>query len=134
MILGGVQIFARLRPICDKRRCAFLSGTQMSDNEVAKRQVRHMVAGFSPNIANEKLFRFEFPERPGALLDFLNAIGSGWTVSLFHYRNHGSDYGRILAGIDVPASETTKLEAHLGALGYAYREESGNPAHAMFLA
>ncbi len=106
----------------------------MSDNEVANLQVRHMVAGRSTNIANEKLFRFEFPERPGALLDFLNAIGSGWTVSLFHYRNHGSDYGRILAGIDVPASETTKLEAHLGTLGYAYWEESGNPAYAMFLA
>ncbi len=93
-----------------------------------------MVGGRSPNIANEKLFRFEFPERPGALLDFLNAIGTDWNISLFHYRNHGSDYGRILAGIDVPESDTAELEAHLTALGYAYWEESDNPAYAMFLA
>ncbi len=106
----------------------------MSDNEVAKLHVRPMVAGRSPNIANEKPFRFKFPESPDALLDFLNAIGTDWTISLLHYRNHGSDYGRILAGIDVPASETAELEAHFGALGYAYWEESGNPAYAMFLA
>ncbi len=106
----------------------------LSDNEMAKLHVRHMVGGRSPNIANEKLFRFEFPERPGALLDFLNAIGTDWNISLFHYRNHGSDYGRILAGIDVPASETAKLEVHLAALGYAPWEESDNPAYAMFLA
>jgi len=106
----------------------------LSDNEMAKLHVRHMVGGRAPNIANEKLFRFEFPERPGALLDFLNAIGTDWTISLFHYRNHGSDYGRILAGIDVPASETAQLDAHLTALGYAYWEESNNPAYAMFLA
>ncbi len=106
----------------------------LSDNEMAKLHVRHMVGGRSPNIANERLFRFEFPERPGALLDFLDAIGTDWTISLFHYRNHGSDYGRILAGIDVPAGETARLEAHLTALGYAYWEESDNPAYAAFLA
>jgi len=105
----------------------------LSDNEVAKLHVRHMVGGRSPGIANERLFRFEFPERPGALLDFLNAIGTDWNISLFHYRNHGSDYGRILAGIDVPAEETEKLEAHLADLGYAHWEESDNPAYAMFL-
>lgn len=106
----------------------------LSDNEMAKLHVRHMVGGRSPNVANEKLFRFEFPERPGALLDFLNAIGTDWNISLFHYRNHGSDHGRILAGIDVPASETAELNVHLAALGYAYWEESENPAYAMFLA
>ena len=106
----------------------------LSDNEMAKLHVRHMVGGGSVGIANERLFRFEFPERPGALLDFLNAIGTDWNISLFHYRNHGSDYGRILAGIDVPENETDKLEAHLADLGYPHWEESGNPAYAMFLA
>ena len=106
----------------------------LSNNEMAKLHVRHMVGGRSAGVANERLFRFEFPERPGALLDFLNAIGTDWNISLFHYRNHGSDYGRVLAGIDVPADETDELEAHLAELGYAHFEENGNPAYAMFLA
>jgi threonine dehydratase len=105
----------------------------LSDNEMAKLHVRHMVGGRSSGVANERLYRFEFPERPGALLDFLNAIGTNWNISLFHYRNHGSDYGRILAGIDVPTHETAELEAHLVDLGYAHWEESDNPAYAMFL-
>jgi threonine dehydratase len=105
----------------------------LSDNEMAKLHVRHMVGGRSVGVANERLFRFEFPERPGALLGFLDAIGTDWNISLFHYRNHGSDYGRILAGIDVPEDETDKLEAHLADLGYAHWEESDNPAYAMFL-
>jgi threonine dehydratase len=105
----------------------------LSDNEVAKLHVRHMVGGGGSNIQNERLFRFEFPERPGALLDFLNAIGENWNISLFHYRNHGSDYGRILAGIQVPEMESDELEAHLSELGYAHWEESDNPAYAMFL-
>ena len=104
----------------------------LSDNEVAKLHVRHMVGGGS-TIENERLFRFEFPERPGALLDFLNAIGESWNISLFHYRNHGSDYGRILAGIQVPAGESDELEAHLSELGYSHWEESDNPAYEMFL-
>jgi len=106
----------------------------LSDDEMAKLHIRHMVGGRSLGLANERLFRFEFPERPGALLDFLNAIGTEWNISLFHYRNHGSDHGRILAGIDVPQEETADLEAHLAALGYAHWEESDNPAYAMFLA
>ncbi len=106
----------------------------LSDDEMAKLHIRHMVGGRSPHVSNERLFRFEFPERPGALLDFLDAIGTDWNISLFHYRNHGSDYGRILAGIDVPESETEELEAHLAKLGYPHFEESDNPAYAMFLA
>ena len=106
----------------------------LSDNEMAKLHVRHMVGGRSSVVRNEHLFRFEFPERPGALLDFLDAIGTNWNITLFHYRNHGSDYGRILAGIDVPADETDELEAHLAELGYPHWEESDNPAYAMFLA
>ena len=106
----------------------------LSDNEMAKLHVRHMVGGRTPGVKNERLFRFEFPERPGALLDFLDAIGTEWNISLFHYRNHGSDYGRILAGIDVPQDETDELEKHLSELGYAHWEESENPAYSMFLA
>ncbi len=105
----------------------------LTDNEMAKLHVRHMVGGRSTNVTNERLFRFEFPERPGALLDFLNAIGTDWNISLFHYRNHGSDYGRVLAGIDVPQDETGELEEHLAQLGYPHWEESGNPAYTMFL-
>ena len=105
----------------------------LSDNETAKLHVRHMVGGRSTGVANERLFRFEFPERPGALLDFLNAIGTEWNITLFHYRNHGSDHGRILAGIDVPEDETGELETHLADLGYTHWEESDNPAYTMFL-
>ena len=105
----------------------------LSDNEVAKLHVRHMVGGGSAGITNERLFRFEFPERPGALLDFLNAIGTDWNISLFHYRNHGSDHGRILTGIQVADTEAAELEAHLSELGYAHWDESDNPAYTMFL-
>jgi threonine dehydratase len=106
----------------------------LSDNEMAKLHIRHMVGGSAANIENERLFRFEFPERPGALLDFLQAIGTDWNISLFHYRNHGSDHGRVLAGIQVPADESDELEAHLSELGYEHFEESDNPAYRMFLA
>jgi threonine dehydratase len=116
-----------------KLRGAGYTVEDLSHNELAKLHVRHMVGGRSPGIGNERLFRFEFPERPGALLDFLDAIGTGWNISLFHYRNHGSDYGRVLAGIDVPEGDTDELEAHLADLGYAHWEESNNPAYAMFL-
>ena len=106
----------------------------LSDNEMAKLHVRHMVGGRSPGLSNERLFRFEFPERPGALLDFLDAIGTQWNISLFHYRNHGSDYGRILTGIQVPSGDGAELEAHLAELGYPHWDESDNPAYQIFLA
>ena len=105
----------------------------LSDNEMAKLHIRHMVGGSIAEIKNERLFRFEFPERPGALLDFLQAVGTNWNISLFHYRNHGSDYGRILVGIQVPREESDELEVHLAELGYAHFEESDNPAYRMFL-
>ena len=106
----------------------------LSDNEMAKLHIRHMVGGSSEKLENERLFRFEFPERPGALLDFLKAVGTDWNISLFHYRNHGSDHGRVLAGIQVPEEDSVELEAHLAELGYAHFEESDNPAYRMFLA
>jgi threonine dehydratase len=135
-IFAGVQLRNGLQErqeILEELQTAGYVVVDLSDNEMAKLHVRHMVGGRSSTVANERLFRFEFPERPGALLDFLNAIGTEWNISLFHYRNHGSDYGRILAGIDVPQNETEKLEAHLADLGYTYWEESDNPVYAMFL-
>ena len=135
-IFAGIQLSEGMqerKALLDKLREQGFPVEDLSDNEMAKLHVRHMVGGRSQGIRNERLFRFEFPERPGALLDFLNAIGTDWNISLFHYRNHGSDYGRILAGIDVPQDETDELEAHLAELGYTHWEESDNPAYTMFL-
>ena len=105
----------------------------MSGNEMAKLHVRYMIGGVGRGLAGELLFRFEFPERPGALRQFLEAIGDAWNISLFHYRNHGSDYGRVLAGIQVPAGERAEFLGHLRALGYPYTEETANPAYLHFL-
>jgi threonine dehydratase len=106
----------------------------MSGNEMAKLHVRYMIGGVGRGLSDELLFRFEFPERPGALRQFLQAIGSAWNISLFHYRNHGSDYGRVLAGIQVPAAERAEFMRHLRELGYPYTEETANPAYRNFLA
>lgn len=135
-IFVGVQLRNGLKEreeLLATLRAANYMVADLSDNEMAKLHVRHMVGGPSSGIANERLFRFEFPERPGALIDFLQAVGTDWNISLFHYRNHGSDFGRTLAGIDVPDNETGELEAHLAELGYAHWEESDNPAYTMFL-
>jgi threonine dehydratase len=105
----------------------------MTDNEMAKLHIRYMVGGHAGGLANERLYRFEFPERPGALLKFLHAIGTQWNISLFHYRNHGSDYGRVLAGIQVPPDTRTDFILHLNELHYAYTEETDNPAYKVFL-
>jgi threonine dehydratase len=105
----------------------------MSDDEMAKLHVRYMIGGHAHGLEHERLFRFEFPERPGALLRFLEAVGVRWNISLFHYRNHGSDYGRVLAGVQVPPADAEEFAQHLGELGYSYTEETGNPAYRMFL-
>ncbi len=105
----------------------------MTGNEMAKLHVRYMVGGHARGLQHELLFRFEFPERPGALLKFLQAVGSDWNISLFHYRNHGSDYGRVLAGIQVPTAEREEFFRHLEELHYGYVEETDNPAYRMFL-
>jgi threonine dehydratase len=105
----------------------------LTDNEMAKLHVRYMVGGHARGIEHERLYRFEFPERPGALLKFLQAIGTRWNISLFHYRNNGSDYGRVLAGIQVPPAERADFLAHINALHYDYAEETDNPAYRMFL-
>ncbi len=106
----------------------------MTDNEMAKLHIRYMVGGHSGGrVANERLFRFQFPERPGALLRFLNRIGERWNISLFHYRNHGAAYGRILAGIQVPPEDADEFQVFLDELGYEALEETGNPAYRLFL-
>jgi threonine dehydratase len=105
----------------------------MTDNEMAKLHIRHMVGGRAPEIDNECLFRFEFPERPGALLQFLTGLGERWNISMFHYRNHGAAYGRVLAGLQVPKAERKQLEAYLNALNYPWSEETANPAYQLFL-
>jgi threonine dehydratase len=112
---------------------AGFAARDMTDNEVAKLHVRYMVGGQPRDLADERLYRFEFPERPGALLKFLQAIGTTWNISLFHYRNHGSDYGRVLAGIQVSAETRTDFLLHLNELHYAYTEETDNAAYKIFL-
>jgi threonine dehydratase len=105
----------------------------LSDNEMAKLHVRHLVGGHAPSAENEIVYRFEFPERPGALMQFLNSMSRGWNISLFHYRNHGADYGRVLAGMQVPPSDKALFRAFLDRLGYDCVDETGNPAYRMFL-
>jgi threonine dehydratase len=107
---------------------------ELTDNEVAKLHVRHMVGGRSRDVENEQLCRFEFPERPGALMAFLDELGGRWNISLFHYRNHGADFGRVLAGFEVPAGDAAAFEAFLEGLGYRYQREHENSAYNLFLA
>ncbi|MEL6553510.1 MAG: threonine ammonia-lyase, biosynthetic [Cyanobacteria bacterium J06621_11] len=105
----------------------------LTDDELAKMHLRHMVGGKSPLSHNELLYRFEFPERPGALTNFVSAMSPAWNISLFHYRNHGADYGRIVVGMQVPPEETDQWHAFLKGLGYRYWDESHNPAYRLFL-
>jgi threonine dehydratase len=105
----------------------------MTDNEMAKNHVRHMVGGHAVKVDNELVYSFKFPERPGALLMFLEQLGSHWNISMFHYRNHGSAYGRVLVGLQVPAKEHGKVEALFKELSYGYRNETDNPAYQLFL-
>jgi threonine dehydratase len=111
-----------------------LKTLDLSDNEMAKLHVRHLVGGHSARADNELLYRFEFPERPGALMRFLSSMRSAWNISLFHYRNHGADYGRVLVGMQVPPREMRAFRAFLHKLGYPYVDESRNPAYRLFLA
>ncbi|MEK6748763.1 MAG: threonine ammonia-lyase, biosynthetic [Pseudomonadota bacterium] len=109
------------------------AAVDMTDNEMAKLHVRHMVGGRAVGVQNERLIRFEFPERPGALMRFLQHLGSRWNISLFHYRNHGAAYGRVLAGIQVAPQDAGEFREFLTSLGYPYWEETDNPAYTLFL-
>jgi threonine dehydratase len=105
----------------------------LTDDELAKEHVRHMVGGHSELAKEERLFRFEFPERPGALMRFLAALHPSWNISLFHYRNQGADYGRILVGIQVPASDDKAFRQFVKTLAYPHVEETHNPVYRLFL-
>ena len=105
----------------------------LSDNELAKLHVRHMVGGRAASAENELVYRFEFPERPGALLRFLELLRSDWNISMFHYRNHGTDFARVLAGLQVSEADRATFEGFLNELGYPFWEETQNPAYRLFL-
>ena len=124
---------AEKREIVDLLRRSGHAVTDLTDDELAKLHIRYMVGGRVEGLAEELIYRFEFPERPGALLKFLEGLRSDWNISLFHYRNHGSDFGRVLAGIQVPPAERASFDAYLDELGYAHWNETDNPAYALFL-
>ena len=110
--------------------------SDMSDNELAKLHIRHLVGGNAPQIVNERVFRFEFPERPGALLNFVDAMHVQFSITLFQYRYHGADFGRVLVGFDVPQSQNDAFQEYLdrvAAMGYPYVEETDNDAYRLFL-
>ncbi len=128
--VAGREETAQLLGELKRRRIA---AYDLTDNEMAKLHVRHLVGGHAPAAEHEIVYRFEFPERPGALMQFLNSMSRGWNISLFHYRNHGADYGRVLVGMQVPPSDKADFRAFLDRLGYDYVDETGNPAYRMFL-
>lgn len=135
-VFAGVKISGgkpEREALLNDLRAQDYSFIDMSDNEVAKIHLRYMVGGHGQGVENELLYRFMFPERPGALLHFLNSMAGGWNISLFHYRNHGSDFGRVLVGIQVPPNERRAFSEFLEKLGYEYWDETDNPAYQRFL-
>jgi len=134
-IFVGIEVDGRgqTEKIVRKLRRHGLTTLDLSDNEMAKLHVRHMVGGRAPFAKDELLYRFEFPERRGALMKFLENMRSDWNISLFHYRNHGADYGRVLVGMQVPKDEMRQFTAFLRKLGYPYADETRNPAYRLFL-
>ena len=105
----------------------------MTDNEMAKLHIRHMVGGHAPQVVDEQVFRFEFPERPGALLNFLVQLGGRFNISMFHYRNHGSAFGRVLVGLQASKKDAREMKKFLDNLGYHYTDETNNEAYRFFL-
>jgi threonine dehydratase len=135
-VFVGVQVHNReetARLVRQLRRNG-LEALDFTNNDLAKSHVRHMVGGHAPEVEHEILYRFEFPERPGALVKFLESMRHSWNISLFHYRNHGADYGRVLVGMQVPPSDQRAMKAFLARLGYPYVNETRNPAYRLFLA
>lgn len=128
--IGGREDAAR---IATTLRDGGFATLDLTEDELAKQHLRHMIGGRSRRAENELLYRFEFPERPGALLRFLSAMSPNWNISLFHYRNEGADFGRILVGIQVPAPEMEAFSIFLENVGYPHRDESRNPAYRLFL-
>ncbi len=135
-VFVGVQIARRREAdeLAERFRAAGFDTLDLTDDELAKLHLRHLVGGHSPLAVDERLYRFEFPERPGALLRFLSCMRPEWNISLFHYRNHGADFGRVLVGMQVPAGDDHEFRTFLDELGYPYAEETQHPAYRMFLA
>jgi threonine dehydratase len=134
-IFVGLQIANRAdaaQIAADFNACGF-DTIDLTDDELTKLHVRHMVGGRSGLAEHELLYRFEFPERPGALMKFVTSMSPDWNISLFHYRNHGADYGRIVVGTQVPPAEMPQWQAFLNTLGYQYWDESQNPSYKLFL-
>jgi threonine dehydratase len=124
---------AEKQQIIDLLRQTGHAVVDMTDNELAKLHVRYMVGGRAARLSDELVYRFQFPERPGALLKFLEGLRQDWNISLFHYRNHGADFGRVLAGIQVPEADRPQFQQFLAELGYPYWDETQNPAYRLFL-
>ena len=135
-VFAGIQLKegeAEKQLILEKLKDKNFPVVDLSNDELAKQHIRYMVGGHSVSGIKERLYRFEFPERPGALLRFLSHLKDQWNISLFHYRNHGSDYGRVLAGFQVPDNDINDFQHFLDCLGYTYGEETQNPAYQLFL-
>ena len=121
---------AQLKALFEK---AGFATHDLTDDVVAKEHIRHMVGGHARNAVNEVVYTFEFPEKPGALMNFLDAIADRWNISLFHYRNHGSDHGKVLAGFQVPVGERKDFESTLKRIGYQHTDVTQNAAYKYFL-
>ncbi len=134
-VFVGVSIRNRdeAEDLIKKLRLKGLPTEDMSNNEMAKLHIRHLVGGHAHEVKNEILYRFEFPDRPGALMNFLNKMGQNWNITLFHYRNHGADYGRVLIGLQVLPEEKSDFKVFLDQLGYRHWDESKNPAYKLFM-
>jgi threonine dehydratase len=137
IVFAGIQLTpdenAREELVSELRDKAY-EVEDLSENEIAKIHVRYMVGGHAPKtLDNEVIYRFEFPERPGALMNFLSKLGGKWNISMFHYRNHGAAYGRVLVGMQVPGEERDQVGTFLSEIGYNYWEETDNAAYQLFL-
>ncbi len=129
----SIQSASEVEVLFDALRQAKIAVLDLHQNELAKSHLRYLVGGHAPGIQHEWLYRFEFPERPGALMTFLNQLGRDWNITLFHYRNHGSDSGQVLVGLQVPPGDKQAFETFLQKLGYPWVDETNNPVRGLFL-
>jgi len=134
-IFCGVELGGKnaRREFSKKLAAAGYENRDLTDNDLAKTHLRYMIGGRSAQASNEKLYRFWFPERSGALSRFLADMGANWNISLFHYRSSGGEFGRVLIGLELPDKESRRLNNFLKRLGYSYQEVSADPAYQLFL-
>jgi threonine dehydratase len=134
-VFVGIQInsLEEAEKVADRLRRKKFDVLDLTADDLAKSHLRYMVGGHSSLAENEVLYRFEFPERPGALMTFLNTMNPEWNISLFHYRNQGADYGRVLVGIQVPPADKKAFREFLSTIGYPFIKETDNPAYKLFL-